>query len=83
MNKHEELVREIAEEMYHASFPDMNPQDWELDEFSKSARIAVKHMAEMYEKGWRSSATDVHSSQMIQAQKDIGLIPENNRHERA
>lgn len=45
-NKHEELVRQIAEEMYHASFPDMNPQHWELIEFEKSAHIAVKRMAE-------------------------------------
>jgi len=91
MNKHEELVRQIAEEM--AKIDDkffetyMNNRGFyhsvineRITAFTPFARIAVKHMAEQFTKGF-SFAPHIFWSNINNHLREYGLIPPAEKEE--
>lgn len=91
MNKYEQRVREIAEEMarqhFNTLFRVTKWDDlWQEDKEDRTegmlfyARITVKHMAEAYEKGFNGGYDFRNDPEMVEfcqkCLKDEGLIPD-------
>lgn len=84
-NKHEELVRQIAEEMARQNEPahfkiiDLMKSEEEIERASRRyfdlARIAVKYMAEIFEEGFYidPGESDFPTLWLASLQKDRGL----------
>ena len=89
MNKHEQLIQSIADEMAKESHQETYPIGREslIERYTPSARVAVKHMADTatvaylnalgYNYQECASACDIQC--MIQFLKDNGLIPSTNK----
>jgi hypothetical protein len=86
MNKHESLVREIAEEMAKASAR----KGWNLIEAEKNrriadyvpaARIAVKRMADAFTVGYYLPGMDGETDSCKEMLISRGLIPDENQPE--
>lgn len=83
MSKHEQLVNQIAEEMannYNDFTDSINVDDQlTIDHCKMHARIAVKHMAEMYEAGYmvgRSKSDPLSYIGLKTMLTHLGLIPQ-------